>query len=93
MLTAGLDGIRRQLEIPEASEENIYVGNDDHRKSSKYLLPGSPDEAISELEKDPVVREALGAQIFERFVTAKRLEWTDCRLEVTPWELEKYPPT
>jgi glutamine synthetase len=37
-----------------------------------------------------VIREALGAQICERFISAKRLEWDDYRLEVTPWELKKY---
>jgi glutamine synthetase len=93
MLAAGLDGIRRQLEVPEASEENIYLSNDPKKKSTLNILPGSLDEAISEFEKDAVIREALGAHIFERFIIAKRLEWEDYRLEVTPWELEKYLPT
>ena len=34
--------------------------------------------------------EALGVQICDRFINAKRLEWEDYRLEVSPWELEKY---
>ena len=93
MLAAGLDGIRRQLEVPEASEENIYLSNDLRKKSTYHILPGSLEEAISEFEKDTVIREALGVQIFERFISAKRLEWEDYRLEVTPWELEKYLPT
>ena len=93
MLASGLDGIRRQLEVPEASEENIYLSNDPKKKSTSNILPGSLDEAISEFEKDTVIREALGAHIFERFISAKRLEWEDYRLEVTPWELEKYLPT
>jgi len=93
MLASGLDGIRRKLEVPEASEENIYLSNDPKKKSTLHILPGSLDEAISEFEKDTVIREALGAHIFERFISAKRLEWDDYRLEVTPWELEKYLPT
>ena len=39
-----------------------------------------------------MVRAALGPQICERFISAKRLEWDDFRLEVSPWELEKYLP-
>jgi len=35
---------------------------------------------------------ALGAHVFERFMSAKRLEWDEYRLEVTPWELHKYLP-
>jgi glutamine synthetase len=38
------------------------------------------------------VREALGNHTFESFISAKRLEWEDYRLEVTDWELEKYLP-
>jgi glutamine synthetase len=90
MLGAGLDGIRRELQVPEAMEENVYVASDQQRKSALNVLPGSLDEAIEELEKDTVIREALGAHICERFVSAKRLEWDDYRLEVTPWELTKY---
>jgi glutamine synthetase len=48
------------------------------------------DEAVSELEEDTVILEALGAHVYERFISAKRLEWEDYRIEVTPWELEKY---
>ncbi len=92
MLGAGLDGIRRELQVPEAMEENVYVASDQSRRSTLNVLPGSLDEAIEELEKDQVIREALGAHICERFISAKRLEWDDYRLEVTPWELTKYLP-
>ena len=90
MLGAGLDGIRRELQVPEAMEENVYAASDQQWKSALNVLPGSLDEAIEELEKDTVIREALGAHICERFISAKRLEWDDYRLEVTPWELKKY---
>jgi glutamine synthetase len=90
MLGAGLDGIRRQLDVPAAMEENVYVASDLSQRSALTVLPGSLDEAIEELEKDQVIREALGAHICERFISAKRLEWDDYRLEVTPWELHKY---
>ena len=90
MLGAGLDGIRRQLEVPEAMEENVYVAMDPQGRPVQNVLPGSLSEAIEELEKDTVIRESLGAHICERFISAKRLEWDDYRLEVTPWELTKY---
>ncbi len=93
MLAAGLDGIRRELQVPDATEENVYLMADSQHGSSLNLLPGSLDEAIDELEKDIVVRDALGAHIFDRFISAKRLEWEDYRMEVTPWELQKYLPT
>jgi glutamine synthetase len=91
MLAAGLDGIRRELSVPEASDENLYLPNGP-RKAALEILPESLDEALNALEQDEVVRETLGAQIFERFMNAKRQEWEDYRLEVTGWELDKYLP-
>jgi glutamine synthetase len=90
MLAAGLDGIRRELPIPEATEEDVYLMANTKRGAKLSVLPGSLEEAIGEMEKDPVVKEALGAHTFERFISAKRIEWEDYRLEVTPWELDKY---
>jgi glutamine synthetase len=92
MLAAGLDGIKRQLPAPPASEENLYLV-ESTRAAPLALLPGTLEEALEELERDEVVREALGPHVCERFISAKRLEWNDYRLEVTPWELNKYLPT
>jgi glutamine synthetase len=89
MLAAGLDGIRRELSVPEATEENIYL-LDKPNYSSKDVLPSSLNQALKAMEEDEVVRDALGAHTHEVFINAKRLEWEDYRLEVTDWELEKY---
>jgi glutamine synthetase len=89
MLAAGLDGIRRELPVPEAMEENIYL-LDRPYPSSKDILPTSLNQAIKALEEDEVIRNALGAHTHEVFISAKRLEYEDYRLEVTNWELEKY---
>ena len=92
MLAAGLDGIRRELPVPNATEENIYAVTKNQKDSVLNILPGSLEEAIIDLEKDTVIRTALGAQISERFISAKRQEWENYRLEVTPWELKTYLP-
>jgi glutamine synthetase len=91
MLAAGLDGIRRGLTVPDATEENIYL-EDNYLQSKLNKLPGSLNQAIKALEEDEVVCKALGHHITERFLSAKRLEWEDFRLEVTSWELNKYLP-
>jgi glutamine synthetase len=93
MLACGLDGIKRELEVPEATEENVYLLSDLYSKSKGSILPESLDEALDEMEKDTVIKEALGAHLFERFINAKRLEWEDYRLEVSAWELKKYLPS
>jgi glutamine synthetase len=89
MLAAGLDGIRRELPVPEATEENIYL-LDRYNNLSQDVLPTSLNQALKAMEEDEVVRNALGAHTHEVFISAKRLEWEDYRLEVTDWELEKY---
>ena len=89
MLAAGLDGIRRELPVPEATEENIYL-LDKPNYSSQDVLPSSLNQALKALEEDEVVRDALGSHTHEVFINAKRLEWDDYRLEVTDWELKKY---
>jgi glutamine synthetase len=89
MLAAGLDGIRRELPVGDATEENIYL-LDNPNYSPKDLLPSSLNQALKALEEDDVIRDALGAHTHEVFINAKRVEWEDYRLEVTDWELKKY---
>lgn len=90
MLACGLDGVKRQLPLQEASEEDLY-----HAENSSLLplLPGSLQEATEELERDSVVQAVLGQHIFERYLEAKTLEWQEYRRQVTKWELERYLPT
>lgn len=92
MLAAGLDGIRRDLTVSEATEENLYQ-LDPLRRAELGGLPGTLEEALIELEKDTVIHDALGHHIYERFMNAKRQEWEDYRLDVSQWELNKYLST
>ncbi len=93
MLKAGLDGIKRKLPVPEPVEEDVYHLYENGRRARQLLtLPGSLAEALDELEKDEVVKEALGPHIYERFIEAKRQEWNSYRIQVTRWELERYLP-
>ncbi len=91
MLAAGLDGVERNLKAPEPIEESAYeLSEEDLRARSIGVLPGSLDEALEELERDSVVREALGDHAYRAFVRAKRREWDEYRLQVSPWEWNRY---
>ncbi len=89
MLQAGLDGIRRGLTPPELAEEDLY-GLDEPARRAWETLPGSLGEALVELESDPLMREALGEHVYQRFVAAKRREWDDYRISVSQWEVDRY---
>ena len=91
MLAAGLDGVERGLQPPDAIEENVYEFDDAHLTELGIgTLPGSLSEALDELEQDSVLQEALGATTYRRFVDIKRAEWQEYRRQVTPWEMERY---
>jgi glutamine synthetase len=91
MVRAGLDGVARGLELSSAAEEELYLFN--ARRRLLTTLPTSLSEALEAMEQCDLVSDALGLNIFERFVEAKRIEWNEYALEVSPWELARYLTT
>jgi glutamine synthetase len=91
MLRAGLDGVSRGLELPPAAEEELYSFN--ARRRMLTTLPTSLSEALEAMEQSDLVSDALGLNVFERFIEAKRIEWNEYVLEVSQWELERYLTT
>ena len=53
-------------------------------------MPASLGEALVALEDDDVLTSALGSELMELFLSAKRLEWEAYRRQVTDWERETY---
>jgi glutamine synthetase len=91
MLRAGLDGVKRELEAPPISNEDLYHLDEQGRKARGLgILPGSLGEALEELRRDTLMQAALGDHIFERFIEAKTIEWQEYRIQVSNWELERY---
>ncbi len=88
MLASGLDGIKRQLLLGEAAEEDLFQV--DPRALGLETLPGSLGEAIEALQEDEVVQAALGPHVYERFIDAKVSEWNSYRAYVSPWEINHY---
>jgi glutamine synthetase len=94
MLAAGLDGIKRELPLPNALEEDLFQ-LDDPTLADRGLgpLPTSLEQALQELERDQLVLDTLGQHVAEWFVEAKRREWSEYRTQVTPWEWDRYLET
>ena len=93
MLAAGLKGIEDGYELPDEMTENLYELTEEQRKERNIeSLPGSLGEAIAETENSELIRETLGDHAFERLIWLKKHEWDEFRIQVTPWELEKYLP-
>jgi glutamine synthetase len=56
-------------------------------------LPGTLEDALAELEQDPVMRAALGEVLYTDYVRLKREEWDAYRMRVSQWELDRYLET
>jgi glutamine synthetase len=94
MLAAGLDGIDRDLTPPPPVNEDVYDFDlRDLRERAIGTLPGTLAEAMDELERDDVIMDALGPDITDTFLRAKRAEWNEYRIQVTDWELGRYLET
>ncbi len=95
ILAAGLDGIDKKMVAPKALNNiNVYHLTEEERKKMKIgSLPGSLSEALDELAKDKVIKDALGAGAYEAFENAKRTEWDEFRIRVTDYEVERYLET
>ena len=90
-LAAGLDGVTEHLDPGDPINKNIARMS--YRERRRYRideLPRDLHEALDYLEKDRVIRDALGEHIYERYVDAKREEWLDFIEQVTEWEVGRY---
>lgn len=91
MLAAGLDGIKNKILPPDSVDRNIFHMDEAERAEMNILsLPGNLEEAMAELAKDEVIKEALGEHIFAKLVEAKKIEWDGFRTSVHQWELDQY---
>lgn len=90
-LAAGLDGVQAKRTPPDPVNKNIFTMSQRERRRHRIdELPRDLHEALNQLEKDRVMREALGEHIYERYVEAKRQEWQEYSMRVSRWEIDSY---
>ncbi len=95
ILSAGLDGIERELVPPAPVVGDAYRADDAHAGSK---LPGNLGAALDALEADTRLVEAMGPELISTFLTMKRFEVErfaeavgELDVEVvTEWELQEY---
>jgi glutamine synthetase len=93
LLHAGLEGIERGYELPEPMERNLYhLSHEEREKLGIQSLPADLGEAILEAENSELLYKALGEHVFTRLLELKRAEFEDYRVQVTPYEIQKYLP-
>ena len=90
-LKAGLDGIKNKIEPPEQVLSNLYhMDSEEMKEKGIKSLPGNLLEAVDELSKDEVVKEAIGKHVYEKFKDAALYEWSEYSKYISEWEIKRY---
>ena len=93
MLQAGLEGIEKKYKMPNPMEKNLYhLTNQERKDLGIASLPDNLGDAIALTENSEIIKRTLGEHVFSRFVTLKKNEWENYRIQVTQYELENYLP-
>ena len=93
MLQSGLAGIEKNLKLAAPVEEDIFEMTPARLDELGIRsLPGDLRHATEIASKSSLVKEALGAELFEKFIANKLAEWDKYRIQVTDYELKTYLP-
>jgi glutamine synthetase len=91
IIAAGMDGVDRELELPPPVKSNIFaLSSEERTKLDIKELPGNLFQALGFLERDDVIKNALGEHIFEHFLKLKKAEWLQYSTQVSDWDLKRY---
>jgi len=76
VLSAGLDGLRRELLPGDPADGDPGLLTDRERAARGMVpLPGRLDEAIAALEADRVLHDVLGEPLARSYLAVRRAEW------------------
>jgi glutamine synthetase len=83
-LAAGLDGIEKKTEPPEAFRGDVYAAQD------LPQVPHTLNESIDALNRSKWAREVLGKNVVEHYLHFFRTEQRKFDAAVTDWERRRY---
>jgi glutamine synthetase len=95
ILAAGLDGIENKMDPGDPNEENMYeMSAAERTRRGIDVLPSTLLDSTRNLQKDDVLREALGhtphGDYIDYFVDVKQREFKEYHDRVSDWEVNKY---
>jgi glutamine synthetase len=91
VIAAGLDGITRELDPAEPADRDPGNWSDEERVA-RGIAPYPPtlDQALDRLERDHVLREAIGEPLLQEYVRVKRAEAEHFRGKGDEYEVEQH---
>ncbi|WP_108681776.1 type III glutamate--ammonia ligase [Methyloceanibacter sp. wino2] len=91
VLSAGLEGIREDLDPGEPHTENMYNKSPaELQEMGIALLPRTLEEAIDAFEADSFSKTVMGEEMFKSYATFRREEWDAYHNHVSDWERDRY---
>jgi len=90
LIAMGLRGIKENLDCSPPDIGSTYKKKYKYRLWDRRFLPKSMYEALVEAERSKFMKEILGEQIYNTYMSLKINDWEDHRVHVTPRELNKY---
>jgi glutamine synthetase len=91
ILAAGMDGVKRKLDPGQPNNNDLYGYSPEAiAEHGIGLLPQNLGEALAALDQDPVIKNALGPELAQEFITLKRMEWIEYSRHVSDWEVNRY---
>jgi len=89
ILACGLDGIERELDPGDPLTIDLsFMSDREITEKGFKLMPRSLAEAVSALEKDDLLRKAMGAPMFEEYIKNKEQEVAQMADKVTQYEVD-----
>jgi len=80
LIAAGLDGLGRNLELPEEVTVDPALISGAQRRAGKIdRLPQNLGAALDALHKDTVLREAMGAELARSYMAVRQHEWDNLK--------------
>ncbi|MFN3648545.1 MAG: glutamine synthetase family protein [Armatimonadota bacterium] len=93
ILSAGMEGIENEYELPPPMEEDVAEMTPEERAGLGIAsLPEDLHAAIERAEGSDFLRRTLGDHVFTNLILNKRREWNRFRAYVTDFELQEYLP-
>ena len=90
-LAAGLDGMKRELKVPDPVDCNIYeMTKKELLERGIDVIPSNLSKACHYFEDDEFIKSVLGEHLHSKYLAAKRDEWNRFREQVTQWEIDEY---
>ena len=91
LLSAGLEGIREDLDPGEPHTENMYQCSLEQLAAMGIqFLPRTLGEAIAAFAADPFSEKVMGSLMYKTYTEFKTQEWEEYHTHVSDWEIQRY---